>query len=314
MNSRSWRAYYLTQGFDSTLALLPVERIVFSGKSEFQRIEVVDFETLGRGLVLDGLVQVVECDEFVYHESLVQTALCNCEDPEDVVIIGGGDGGALREVLRCRTVKKATVVDIDETVVEVSKKHLKAIHKGAFENKRARVVFGDGRKYLNEREKDFDAIVVDVTDPIPSGPSLFLYSREFYGLAKRALRPGGVLVTQASPFQGRQFLRVVRTLKSVFGCVLPFHAYVSSFADDWGFSLATNGRSPAVNSPAEIDQWIGRQIRGKNRYLNGNTYRANMSLSPLDEERLARKVKPITDSEVRLKSKVQEASSPWIYQ
>ncbi|HYA21643.1 MAG TPA: spermidine synthase [Thermoproteota archaeon] len=314
MNSRSWRAYYLTQGSEPTLALFPIERIAFSGRSRFQRIEVVDFEELGRGLVLDGLIQAVESDEFVYHESLVQTALYNCSRPKRVAIVGGGDGGALREVLRCKTVGKVTMVDIDRKVVDVSKKYLGSIHRGSFGDKRANVVIGDGRQYLSRRRSEFDIIIVDITDPVPSGPALFLYSVEFYRLARRALNPSGVLVTQASPYEGKQFTRVLRSLDSVFDKVLPFHAYVKTFADDWGFVLATDQPSLRPSTSQSADGWISRAISGKNRYLGGTTYCANLAISPSDKRRLGKRVKPITDSEARRKNALTEASSPWVYQ
>ena len=314
MNSRSWRAYYLTQGSEPTLALFPIERIVFSGQSKFQRIEVVDFEELGRGLVLDGLIQAVESDEFIYHESLVQTALYNCSHPRKVVIVGGGDGGALREILRCKAVERATMVDIDRKVVDVSKKYLRRIHRGSFSDKKADIVIGDGREYLSRRRSAFDVIIVDITDPVPSGPALFLYSVEFYRLAKRALNSAGVLVTQASPYEGKQFMRVLRSLRSVFKTTLPFHAYVKTFADDWGFVLATDQPSLRSSSPENVDSWISRSISGKNRYLTGSTYRANLAISPSAERRLREQVKPITDSEARRKVGLTETSSPWVYQ
>ena len=314
MNSRSWRAYYLTQGSEPTFALFPIERIVFSGQSRFQRIEIVDFEELGRGLVLDGLIQAVESDEFIYHESLVQTALYNCPRPGKVAIIGGGDGGALREVLRCKAVEKVTTVDIDRKVVEIAKKYLKSIHRGSFGDEKASVTIGDGREYLSKRRSEFDVIIVDITDPVPSGPALFLYSVEFYRLAKRALRPAGVLVTQASPYEGRQFVRVLGSLRSVFHTTLPFHAYVKTFADDWGFVLATDQSSLRPTSSDGVDGWILRWISGDNRYLTGETYRANTAISPSAEKRLRRRVRPITDSEARGKVALNDMSSPWVYQ
>jgi len=308
------RAYYLTQGFERTLALIPVERVVFSGKSKFQRIEVLDFEGIGRGLVLDGFVQAVESDEFVYHETLVQTALYNCGRAKQVAIIGGGDGGALREALRCRSVERVVMVDIDETVVNVSKKYLKSIHRGSFYDKRARVIIEDGRKFLSHRKAKFDIIVVDATDPVPSGPSLYLYSLEFYKIVKRALRPGGVLVTQAAPYDENQFVRVLRTLNGAFVRTLPFHAYVRSFTDDWGFGLGTDRAILTDSSPEKVDAWISSQIRGENRYLSGATYAANVSASPRALRRLRKRVRPITDREARMKAEMPDSMTPWVYQ
>lgn len=311
---RSLRAYYLTQGFERTLALIPVKRVIFSGETKFQRIEVLDFDGMGRGLVLDGFVQAVESDEFIYHETLIQTAFYNCGRPKQVAIIGGGDGGALREVLRCRSVQSVVMVDIDETVVDISKKYLRCIHRGSFYDKRARVIIRDGREFLKHKRAKFDAIIVDATDPVPSGPSLFLYSLEFYKIAKRALKPGGVLVTQAAPYDENQFLRVLRTLKGAFRRTLPFHAYVKSFTDDWGFALGTDQMDTATSSPGEIDAWISSQIRRKNRYLSGTTYAANVSASPLALERLRRRVRPITDREARMKAGMLDSMTPWVYQ
>jgi len=308
------RAYYLTQGFERTLALIPVEHVVFSGKSKFQRIEVLDFEGMGRGLVLDGFVQAVESDEFIYHETLVQTALYNCGRPKHVAIIGGGDGGALREALRCHSVESVVMVDIDKQVVDVSKKYLKSINRGSFRDRRAKVIIGDGREFLGHKRAEFDVMIVDATDPVPSGPSLFLYSLEFYRIAKRALKPGGVLVTQAAPYEENQFLRVLRTLGGAFGRTLPFHAYVKSFTDDWGFALGTDQIEAVASSPEEVDAWISSQIRGKNRYLSGTTYAANISSSPEALKRLRKRVKLITDKEARKKAQMPDSMTPWVYQ
>jgi len=313
MNSKWLRAYYLTQGFESTLALFPIERVVFSAQSEYQRIDVVDFHKMGRALVLDGLVQAVESDEFVYHETLVQTGLYNCSRPESAVILGGGDGGALREVLRCRSIKRVTMVDIDRMVVEASRKYLRSIHKGSFGDERVKLVFEDGREYLRKRRGQFDLIVVDVTEPIPSGPSLCLYSKEFYQVAKRALGSGGMLATHALPYGDKQFCRIVATLKLVFRTVLPFHAYVRSFVDDWGFALATDKRALQPDSSEDVDSWISKMMVGRNKYLTGSTYKANLTHSPHAKRRLAQKVKPVYDSEARRKPSDSEPDLLWTY-
>lgn len=163
-------------------------------KTPFQDLKVLDTEGLGRVLVLDGAIQVTEADDFFYHEMLVHVPVFAHGRVRRVLIIGGGDGGILRETLRHKGVRKAVMVEIDRRVTEVCKAHLPRISAGAFRDPRAEVLFADGMTYVAETRQRFDLIIVDSTDPM--GPGEVLFRAPFYRDCRRILRPGGIVVTQ----------------------------------------------------------------------------------------------------------------------
>ncbi len=168
-------------------------RRLVSEKTQIQKIEIYDTESFGRILTLDGLVQTTEMDEFFYHEMLVHPAMAGHPKPADVLIIGGGDGGALREVLRY-PVRSATLVEIDARVIEVCRKYLPSL-SCSFGDRRVEVRIADGSRFIREPGRLFDVILVDSSDPV--GPSLVLHQRNFYAGIKRRLKPGGIVASQA---------------------------------------------------------------------------------------------------------------------
>ena len=170
-----------------------VAKVLYTGKSRFQRIEVIRNRDYGRVLLLDGLVQTTERDEFYYHEMLVHPALASHPRPERVLIIGGGDGGALREVLK-HPVKKATLVEIDGQVIDVCRAHFPWL-RAAFRDPRAELVVADGNVFIDRTAERFDVILVDSSDPV--GPSTVLHQEAFYRKLKAKLRPGGIIAAQA---------------------------------------------------------------------------------------------------------------------
>jgi spermidine synthase len=170
-----------------------VKKRLFSGKSAYQKIEIFDTEFFGRVLLLDGLVQTTTKDDFFYHEMLVYPALMSHPHPDDVLIIGGGDGGALREVLRY-PVRSATLVEIDNRVVEVSKKYFPWLSP-ALRDRRAKIEIADGNQFIRESSRRFDVILVDSSDPV--GPSVILHQRDFYARLKERLKTNGVIAAQA---------------------------------------------------------------------------------------------------------------------
>lgn len=170
-----------------------VDRVLFEGRSDFQTVEVIRNRDYGRVLFLDGLVQTTERDEFYYHEMLVHPALACHRSPRNVLIIGGGDGGALREVLK-HPVEKVRLVEIDTLVVEACRRHFPWL-KAALRDPRACITTGDGDAFIRETEEKFDAVIVDSSDPV--GPSAVLHARNFYAALKKVLAPGGVIAAQA---------------------------------------------------------------------------------------------------------------------
>ncbi len=176
-----------------------IKALLHEEKSEFQHLQLVDTHEFGKMLILDGLVQTTEGDEFIYHEMMTHIPMMAHPEPKSVLIIGGGDGGVLREVLKHPSVRKAVMVEIDSRVVEFSKKHLPSINNGAFEDPRSELIFDDGAKYVGKTDEHYDVVIVDSSDPI--GPAEILFSREFYENIRRVLNPAGIMVRQTGSLQ-----------------------------------------------------------------------------------------------------------------
>lgn len=215
-------------------------------ESEYQKIELYETEGFGKLLVIDATVQLVEHGERSYHEPLVHPVMLAHPNPKKVLVIGGGDGGTLREVLEHKTVEKAVMVEIDEKVVEVSMKYLKidgrllerAI-KG--EEPRAELIIGDGVEYMKRHKNHFDVIIVDSTDPV--GPAKLLFSEEFYRDAYEALGEEGIYITQAGSVYlfTNELLSAYKNMKKVFDRVYYFSFPVIGYASPWSFLVGVKG-------------------------------------------------------------------------
>ncbi len=184
---------------------LRIERVLHREQTAHQDLIIFENARFGRVLALDGAIQTTEGDEYVYHEMLVHVPVLGHGAAQDVLIVGGGDGGALREALRHASVARALVVEIDEDVIALCRAHLPRHSAGAFDDPRAEIVIADGAAFVTETERRFDVIVIDSTDPI--GPGAALFSESFYAGCKRCLKPGGVMSRQA----GIPFQRTIRT-------------------------------------------------------------------------------------------------------
>ena len=204
---------------------LSVDKLLYDNETEHQRIKVFENGTFGRVMTLDGVVQVTEGDNFIYHEMLTHVPLLAHGSAKRVLIIGGGDGGMAREVLRHKGVEQVTMVEIDAGVVEFCKEYLPEVSAGAFDDPRLDLVIADGADYMREGSEHFDVIIVDSTDPV--GPGEVLFTDTFYGHAKRRLAKNGILVTQNGvPFlQGEELINSMRTFRALFS--------------DWGAYIAT---------------------------------------------------------------------------
>jgi len=197
----------------SGIFFVPRRRLL-AAKTRFQKMEIYETDSFGKVLLLDGLVQTTERDEFFYHEMLVHPALTAHPKPDDVLIIGGGDGGALREVLRHR-VARATLVEIDEAVIAACRRFFPGL-ASSFDDPRASVRIADGNDFIRESKDKFDVILVDSSDPV--GPSAVLHQRKFFAALKTRLKPGGVIAAQAgSPvFHLDHLKRKAAFLKKLF--------------------------------------------------------------------------------------------------
>jgi len=192
------------------------DHVLYESQTEHQHLIIFENGTFGRVLMLDGVVQLTEADEFVYHEMMAHPPLLVQPEPKRVLIVGGGDGGVLREVLRHPSVERAVLCEIDQSVIDLSRQHLDFIAQGAFDDPRAEIVIADGTKFVAETDERFDAILVDSTDPI--GPAVALFTRDFYSNCKRALTEAGVLIAQSGlPFlQGDELRDVQASFRALF--------------------------------------------------------------------------------------------------
>ncbi|HEX6143404.1 MAG TPA: polyamine aminopropyltransferase [Geminicoccaceae bacterium] len=202
---------------------LRVERVLYEQRSEHHHLAIVENGFFGRALYLDGVLQTTERDEFIYHEMLAHVPILAHGAARRVLIVGGGDGGMLEEVLKHGTVEHVTMVEIDRGVVDLCREHLPGISKGAFDDPRLDLVIDDGVRYLERTAARFDVVISDATDPI--GPGAALFSDAFYAGAKKVLNPGGILVTQngvpfVQPGELRTSIAKLRPLFSDVTCYL----------------------------------------------------------------------------------------------
>jgi spermidine synthase len=197
-----------------------------SQTTQWQSLDVLDLEGPGRSLILAGTLQTSVREEFTYHEPLVHIPMFAHPNPHRVLIVGGGDGGALRHVLMHHSVDRALEVEIDQAVVEVALRFLPEISDGAYSDSRAELRIADGARFLAETNERFDVILVDSTDPV--GPAAALISEEFLNDARRALAPGGIMAMQSGgPIaQPREWLATVAAFKGAFSIVRPYVGWV----------------------------------------------------------------------------------------
>ena len=191
--------WYSEKHCDTAFSFL-VTDVLFSQQSPFQHVCIIVSKSLGKVLLNDGVVMLSERDEFIYHEMIAHVPLFAHPQPRKVLIIGGGDGGSAREVLRHSDIELCVQVEIDAMVVDACREHLPEISRGAFSDPRFRLVIEDGVRYVAQSEEKFDVILIDSTDPV--GPAKPLFGTEFYqNVATRCLAPKGIVVAQAeSPF------------------------------------------------------------------------------------------------------------------
>ncbi|MEX5729021.1 spermidine synthase [Rhodovulum iodosum] len=239
-----WSVETLHDGYAQALQ---ETELLYDSETDHQRLRVFTNPRFGRVLTLDGVVQTTEGDNFIYHEMLTHLPILAHGAAKRVLIVGGGDGGMARETLRHTSVEHVTMVEIDAGVVEFSKTYLPMLSQGAFDDPRLTLVIDDGAAFMKTTQEKFDVIIVDSTDPI--GPGEVLFTDTFYGHAKRALTPGGILVTQNGvPFmQGDELTDTLRAFKALFadwGCYL---ATVPTYAGGpMAFGWGTDGGARAV--------------------------------------------------------------------
>jgi spermidine synthase len=256
-------------------------------QSPFQAVEVHDTTPYGKLFRLDGHFMTSEKDEFFYHENLVHTAAIAHPKPETALIVGGGDGGSAEELLKYPTMKSVTMVEIDLAVIDIARKYLSAVHRGALADARLTIKVEDGLAYVRSASETYDLIVLDLTDP--GGPSEPLYTTDFYRACAARLNPSGAMTLHiASPVAHPDRIRAgVANLRAAFGTVTPYLVSIPLYGGLWMMACASATLNPAYVTPLEVDRRIAMRRIGNLQYYNGEMHRASFALPNFVRELIA---------------------------
>lgn len=251
-----------------------VTKILAYQKTPYQEMYIVETGAFGKGLVLDGKWQSCTVDEFIYHEALVHPGLIAHQKPQKVLVLGGGEGATIREILRWKTIEKVMMIDIDGEVVEACKKYLPEMHQNAFDDPRVELAIADAIEVLDTTTETWDIIISDLSDPIEMGPSFPLFTKEYFAKLQRILNPGGYVMVQAGPIsppEVQDHARLVNTLKAVFNHVTSLSAPTPSYGRAWGFALCSDAAINTQPQPESVDQLLSSQTTGGYRFIDGVT-------------------------------------------
>ncbi len=238
-----WYSEYHT---NSVRFSIKVTKQLYTGQSEFQSIDVFESKEFGRFLTLDGLMMLTERDEFIYHEMIVHVPMAVNPDIKKVLVIGAGDGGAIRELCRYDSIERIDLVEIDELVVEISKKYLPTT-ACSFDDPRLNIYYQDGMKFIRKCQNEYDLIIVDSTDPF--GPGEDLFTKEFYGNCYNALNETGIMVNQnESPFyknDSDSMQRAHKRIYDTFPIAKIYQAHIPTYpSGHWLFGFASKKLHP----------------------------------------------------------------------
>ncbi len=260
-----------------------VQKMLLEGKTKYQTYQICEIPRFGKSLFLDYNIQTSILDEYVFHECMVQPAMALHPNPERVVVCGGGEGATLREALKHNTVKEATMVDIDEELVDMVKVHMPEWHQGGFEDPRTTLLHTDARQWLvDNKGANYDVILSDLPNPHEDGPAQFLFTEEYFRIAAEALSDDGVYLMQAGSANENYpecMACCIKTLKSMpeFKHVYGIWGMVTTFFQPWGFVLASKTYDPMALTPEEIAaRFAARGV--KTRYYTPRFHQAVYTL------------------------------------
>jgi spermidine synthase len=259
--------------------MLSMDVVLYHWRTEFQDVLIFENAIFGKVLVLDGVVQLTERDNHIYHEMIAHVPLTAHGCARNVLIIGGGDGGTLKEVLR-HPVERATMVELDGEVINLSRRFLPEVSDGAFDDPRANVLVMDGTRYIEETKEKFDVIIIDSTDPI--GPGEPLFTEAFYRACRSRLRPGGMMVVQSGApfFQPQELEMVCGRLFGSFAAVRPYLAPVPTYAGGMLALVAAGDSRDALRPRCKILRERFNALQGRTRYYTPEVHRAAFTLAP----------------------------------
>ncbi|HPX15042.1 MAG TPA: polyamine aminopropyltransferase [Petrotogaceae bacterium] len=250
-----------------------IDKRIYSKQSEYQKIDIFENTSFGRIFTLDDVIMTRESDEFIYHEMLVHVPMVLHPNPEKILIIGGGDGGTSREVLKHSCVKQVTLCEIDEEVIKAAKTYL-PFTSCEFDNPKLDIVIEDGAKFVKKFHDYFDIILIDSTDPTESQASQ-LFTEDFYLSCLEALKKDGILSAETEdPFIHKEWMRnAFKRIHSVFSNAYLYTAYIPQYAPGcWSFTLAF--KTLGNTEPEKQDH----EILTKTRYYNHKIHKACFAL------------------------------------
>ena len=245
---------------------IKIERHITSVQSDFQRIDILESKEFGRILTLDGFLMVTEKDEFIYHDMIVHVPMASNPNIQKVLVIGAGDGGTIRELLRYKTITHIDMVEIDEEVVKVCEEYLPQT-ACCVRDERVKMYFEDGLRFVRRKENEYDLIIVDSTDPF--GPGEGLFTKEFYGNCYRALKEDGILVNQHESMYydsyAESMKRAHSRIRSTFPIAKIYQAHIPTYpSGHWLFGFASKKYDPIK----DFDDKKWNELGIKTKYYN----------------------------------------------
>ncbi|MFZ5622738.1 MAG: polyamine aminopropyltransferase [Pseudomonadota bacterium] len=273
MNLKGWLIEEQTPGYRTQWK---VKQVLHEEQTPYQHLQVVEMADFGRALVLDGAVQTTVGDEYIYHEMIAHVPLFTHPSPERVLVIGGGDGGTVREVLKHPSIRKVDMVEIDQAVIDACRRFLPET-SSALTHPKLNLVVGDGIRWVAERSEEYDAILVDSSDP--TGPAEGLFNRAFYQNVHRALKPGGLFVAQTlSPFFHQPLIRAVyEVVSGIFPITMPYLAVVPTYPSGLHCFMMGSKRHHPLRQGMREPNW-------PTRWYTPQVHRAAFQLPPVVAE------------------------------
>lgn len=268
--------WYTEQHTKNVRFSIKVDKPLYSGQSEFQRIDVFNSHEFGNVFTLDGLMMVTEKDEFIYHDMIVHVPMATNSKIKKVLVIGAGDGGTVRELTRYNTIEHIDMVEIDKMVVDVCREYLPQT-ACKLDDPRVQLYFEDGLRFVRSKENAYDLIIVDSTDPF--GPGEGLFTREFYGNCFKALRDDGILVNQhESPYYveyAKSMQRAHKRIKEFFPVCRVYQAHIPTYpSGHWLFGFASKKYNPLT----DIDEQAWNSLGLKTKYYNTDIHKGCFAL------------------------------------
>lgn len=266
--------WYTEEQTENVRFSMKVKKHLFSKKSDFQQVDILDTYEFGKVMAIDGLVMVTEKDEFIYHEMITHVAMSVNPETRSVLVIGGGDGGTVREVSRYDTIEKIDMVEIDKTVVDAAMEHL-PVTSCKLEDPRVSLFYEDGLEFVKGKENIYDLIIVDSTDPI--GPGEGLFTKAFYEDCHAALTENGILVNQnESPYyeqNAREMVRANDKIKEIFPVAEAYQYHMPTYpSGHWLFGFASKGLHPIDDFDPEKWEELGLETKYYNTELHRGAF------------------------------------------